>query len=58
MANVEPGKGSRYGGGGLLGFIVVDVTDISIGHSNVDDGNDAVLLPFVFVDSANGFVIC
>lgn len=30
LANVEPGKGSRYGGGGVRGF---DETDISRGVS-------------------------
>lgn len=44
LAKVEPGNGSRYGGGGERGF--VDATDISIGHS----------VFMVEFDSLNGFM--
>lgn len=40
MANVEPGNGSRYGGGGVRGF--VDATDISMGHSVFNEEFDSL----------------
>lgn len=44
VANVDPGNGSRYGGGGVLGF---DGTDMSSGVS---------VLLFVEFDSLRGLM--
>lgn len=45
VANVDPGKGSRYGGGGVRGF---DGTDMSRGVS---------VLLFVEFDSVRGLTL-
>lgn len=48
FANVDPGSGSRYGGGGVRGF---DVNDISMGDSQL-----LLLLLLAEFDSLNGFM--